>query len=369
MPESEQDDESLSSFGSLSTISTGCNLNLSNCAGYEDILSELSPLDRKAFYVAREILTSEQTFIDVLDLLTIDFPNAVRRYEESLKHPIIPPQELEMIMAGLPTLKRVNEELQTDLQARISNWLEVRKLSDVIVKKGPFLKLYAHYIKNFEKTTAKLDECCGQYPPFKKALLEFEQSERCHKLGLKHFMLKPVQRMPQYRLLLSDYLKNLEVDSQDYEDTVKALAIVKDVADHANEAIKLQVNADKLLHLQNRLTGSIIMKSDRQLLKEGELVKVCRKDLQPRFFALVSLLKDFARFLEIKCEFFQMNDCLMCMSYNYNVGASGGGSSKDLKLRHELPLTGMRICLSPSEDYQNEFSVISTARSFNLVAK
>jgi FYVE/RhoGEF/PH domain-containing protein 5/6 len=93
--------------------------------------------------------------------------------------------------------------------------------------------------------------------------------------------------MPQYRLLLGDYLKQLEEDSCDYGDTVKALAIVKDVADHANEAIKLQVNADKLLHLQNRLTGAIIMKSDRQLLKEGELVKVCRKDLQPRFFALV----------------------------------------------------------------------------------
>jgi hypothetical protein len=50
----------------------------------------------------------------------------------------------------------------------------------------------------------------------------------------------------------------------------------------------------------------------------------------------------------------------------YNVGA---GSNKDLKLRYELPLAGMRVCLTSTEDYPNEFSVISIARSFNLVAK
>lgn len=59
-----------------------------------------------------------------------------------------------------------------------------------------------------------------------------------------------------------------------------------------------------------------------------------------------------------------MNDCLLC--FNYHAAA---GSPKDLKLRNELPLAGMRVSLSPAEDYQNEFSVISVTRSFNLVAK
>jgi len=51
---------------------------------------------------------------------------------------------------------------------------------------------------------------------------------------------------------------------------------------------------------------------------------------------------------------------------NYNVGT---GAVKDLKLRYELPLTGMKVSLTATEDYPNEFSVISIARSFNLVAK
>lgn len=51
-------------------------------------------------------------------------------------------------------------------------------------------------------------------------------------------MLKPVQRIPQYRLLLRDYLRNLDEEHPDRANTETALQIVSQVADHANEAIK-----------------------------------------------------------------------------------------------------------------------------------
>nr|CAD7576908.1 unnamed protein product [Timema californicum] len=83
------------------------------------------------------------------------------------------------------------------------------------------------------------DECCIKYPKFAKVLKDFEATPRCQKLSLKHYMLKPIQRIPQYRLLLDDYLRNLLCESPDYEDTKTALKIVCDVADHANRSLKL----------------------------------------------------------------------------------------------------------------------------------
>ncbi|ODM99815.1 FYVE, RhoGEF and PH domain-containing protein 6 [Orchesella cincta] len=340
--ENRGDNESVSSSESAS----GCGSASGSVSGYEDILAELSPKEKKSFYVAREILTSERTFVDVLNLLTVEFPKCLKAAAKYHGVPVVSDKDLEIILGGLPTLKQVNENLLVDLEERITHWREFPKIADILVKTGPFLKMYADYIKDFRKNSLHLDTCCQRSPLFGETIRDFELGERCHKLGLKHYMLKPVQRMPQYRLLLEDYLKSLEKESEDYNDTVKGIAIVKDVAEHANEAIRLQVNAEKLLHLQSRLTtGTIILKSDRQLIKEGELQKVCRKVLQPRFFAL-------------------MNDCLFC--FNYNAPA---GSPKDLKLRYELPLAGMRVSLSSNEDYQFEFSVISVARSFNLVAK
>ena len=51
-------------------------------------------------------------------------------------------------------------------------------------------------------------------------------------------MLKPVQRLPQYKLLLEDYLRRINHDSVDFDDTTIALRIVSDAADHANNTIR-----------------------------------------------------------------------------------------------------------------------------------
>ena len=65
-------------------------------------------------------------------------------------------------------------------------------------------------------------------------------------------MLKPVQRLPQYKLLLEDYLKHLDTDSIDWDDTTLALKIVSDAAEHANNTVKqgvrsVSVDHDKIL--------------------------------------------------------------------------------------------------------------------------
>ena len=72
-------------------------------------------------------------------------------------------------------------------------------------------------------------------------LQEFENFPQCRNLKLSHYFLKPIQRLPQYKLLLEDYLRNLNTNSPDYDDTAAALRIVTQAADHANETIKQTV--------------------------------------------------------------------------------------------------------------------------------
>ena len=198
--------------------------------------------DKKAFYIAKELMTSERVFIDALKLLNVDFRQSVKAAAAEQKCAVIPDADLDKILNSLPQLQRLNEDLLHDLEARIDNWNSVKKIADVIVKKGPFLKLYTSYIQNFESQCVYVDECCQKYPKFGKVVREFEGSPRCQKLSLKHYMLKPVQRIPQYRLLLEDYLCHLSETSPDRDDTHTALSIVRDVADHANRSIQLGVS-------------------------------------------------------------------------------------------------------------------------------
>ena len=84
---------------------------------------------------------------------------------------------------------------------------------------------------------SKFQEFCKQNTQFGKIVKMFEKQEQCRNLKIEHFLLKPVQRLPQYRLLLEDYLKHLQDESSDYSDTRKALQIVSDVLKHANDVI------------------------------------------------------------------------------------------------------------------------------------
>ena len=62
----------------------------------------------------------------------------------------------------------LNSELLRDFEERVQNWTSSRKISDIIVKKGPYLKLYTTYVKNHSSTKAHFEECCSKYPKFGK---------------------------------------------------------------------------------------------------------------------------------------------------------------------------------------------------------
>ncbi len=47
-------------------------------------------------------------------------------------------------------------------------------IADIFVKKGPFLKLYTSYIREFELMTTALDDARRKYQEFDKLVKEFE---------------------------------------------------------------------------------------------------------------------------------------------------------------------------------------------------
>jgi len=218
----------------------------------EDGLSPAERRERKVYFIAREIMTSERVYVDVLRLINVDFRDFVQRARRESKSGIMPDADFVRLFSNLPELQALSEELLSDFEARVANWPSRRQIADVIVRKGPFLKLYTTYIREFSGVGQHLDACCTKYTKFGKLVGEFEKLPRCRHLRLKHFMLKPVQRLPQYKLLLEDYLRHLDPDiSEDFDDTAQALRIVSEAADHANDTIKQGVRK-KCSHSDNR---------------------------------------------------------------------------------------------------------------------
>ncbi|KAM6437264.1 FYVE, RhoGEF and PH domain-containing protein 6 [Liasis olivaceus] len=295
----------------------------------------------KVYHIAKEIMSSEKVFVDVLKLLHIDFRDSVAHASRQLGKPIIEDKILNQILYYLPQLYELNRDLLRELEERLSHWINHQRIADIFVKKGPYLKMYSTYIKEFDRNVALLDEHCKKNPGFATVVREFEMSPRCANLALKHYLLKPVQRIPQYRLLLTDYLKNLLEDSADFKDTRDALAVVIEVANHANDIMKQGDNFQKLMQIQYSLTGHHeIVQPGRVFLKEGTLMKLSRKVMQPRMF-------------------FLFNDALL-----YTTPLQSGM----YKLNNMLSLAGMKVKKPTHEAYQNELNIESVERSFILSA-
>uniref|UniRef100_G3Q9E4 FYVE, RhoGEF and PH domain containing 6 n=1 Tax=Gasterosteus aculeatus aculeatus TaxID=481459 RepID=G3Q9E4_GASAC len=291
---------------------------------------------KKVVHIAQEIMSSEKVSASLQD-----FRDAVAKATRQNGKAVVDDRILSQILYYLPQLYQLNRDLLRELEERVAHWTDHQRLSDIFVQKGPYLKMYSTYIRQFDNNVALLDEQCRKNAAFAAVVREFEMSPRCASLALKHYLLKPVQRIPQYQLLLTDYLKNLPEDSEDYKDTQAALGIVKEVANHANDIMKQGDNFQKLMQIQYSLNGQHeIVQPGRVFLKEGTLMKLSRKVMQPRMF-------------------FLFNDALM---YTTPV------QSSQYKLISVLSLAGMKVSKPSQEAYQNELNIESVERSFILSA-
>ena len=311
----------------------------------EDEFAPMQRRERKVFFIAREMMTSEKVFVDILRLLNVEFREFVQAARRESKSGILSDADFSRIFSNLPELQTLNEDLLQDFENRIENWDTTKKIADVIVKKGPFLKLYTTYIREFTTVNHHFEDCCAKHPKFAKLVKEFEKKERCRNLKLKHFMLRPVQRLPQYKLLLEDYLKNIDENSEDFDDTASALRIVSDAADHANDTIKQGDKFRKMLRLQSRLGDLELIRPGRDLVKEGELQKMSRKGVGPRYFVL-------------------MSDCLLYCTY----AGSWSGDSTSLRVTYKIPLSALQVRVTSTAEHENEFNITSPVRSCTLRA-
>lgn len=179
-----------------------------------------------------------------------------------------------------------------------------------------------------------------QWPAFTKALREYEL-QNCRSLTVKDFMLVPVQRLLRYRLFMEKYIKYLKINHQDREDAEKALVLVSQINDSANELVRQSDGLNKLLKLQSLLAKGTpdLVKPGRFLIKDGELRKLSRREEQPRHFLLCS-------------------DCLMYFTLQ---------QTGSLRLNHEISFEEMSVHANPQ--FESEFNIISKTRSIVVRAE
>lgn len=133
-----------------------------------------------------------------------------------------------------------------------------------------FFRIYIEYLNNFPMACDLIDQYKKTKPAFASFVAQIARIPQYRFLSLQDYMIKPVQRLPKYVLLLKQLLKNTQQSHPDYQNVKKALERFEEVNNNNNEKLNKIRNSYKLRELESmlQLPDGVITPSTDFLLEE-----------------------------------------------------------------------------------------------------
>ncbi|KAI1882087.1 hypothetical protein AGOR_G00247080 [Albula goreensis] len=301
--------------------------------------------EQKLYKIASELLQTEQAYVARLHLLDQVF--CTKLMEEAGKG-TFPVEVVKSIFSNISSIHAFHSQfLLPDLETRMSQWTSTPRIGDILQKLTPFLKMYAEYVKNFDKAMELLKQWTERSPQVKAIILDIQSQPECGSLTLQHHMLEPVQRVPRYEMLLKDYLKKLPQEDADRPDAEKSLEIIAMAATHSNSAIRKSDNLKKLLEIYEMLgEEEDIVNASNEFIKEGHILKLAARNASAM-----------DRYL-----FLFNNMLLYCVPKFSLVG-------QKYTVRTRIGIDGMQVLETSNEEYPHTFQVSGKERTLELQAR
>uniref|UniRef100_A0A665U0Q1 FYVE, RhoGEF and PH domain containing 4a n=1 Tax=Echeneis naucrates TaxID=173247 RepID=A0A665U0Q1_ECHNA len=307
--------------------------------------------EQKLFKIASELLQTEKAYVARLNLLDQEFCSKLM--DEANKG-TFPVDVVKNIFSNISSINAFHSQfLLPDLEKRMGEWSSKPRIGDILQKLTPFLKMYAEYVKNFDKAMELLKQWTDL--PNNTPLFYFIRrlqcfiiliQEVCGSLTLQHHMLEPVQRVPRYEMLLKDYLKKLPQDDPDRQDAEKSLQIIATAATHSNSAIRKSENLKKLLEIYEMLgEEEDIVHPSNEFIKEGHILKLAARNTSAM-----------ERYL------FLFNNMLLYCVPKFSLGGP------KYTVRTRIGIDGIRVLETTNEDYPHTFQVSGKERTLELQA-
>uniref|UniRef100_A0A8C2KA40 Rho guanine nucleotide exchange factor (GEF) 10-like b n=1 Tax=Cyprinus carpio TaxID=7962 RepID=A0A8C2KA40_CYPCA len=210
-------------------------------------------------HILGSIIQSERSYLDSLKRILLEYKKPLMEAEPR----ILSLRKIQPIFYRLKEILQCHSMFQIALASRVAEWDHTEKIGDLFVasfSKSMVLDVYSDYVNNFTNAMALIKKACMSKPAFLE-FLKKKQAASTDRITLYGLMVKPIQRFPQFILLLQDMLKNTPVGHQDRLPLQLALTELETLAEKLNEQKRL---AEQLAEIQ-QLTRSV---SDRNLSKQ-----------------------------------------------------------------------------------------------------
>uniref|UniRef100_A0A8C5DFR8 DH domain-containing protein n=1 Tax=Gouania willdenowi TaxID=441366 RepID=A0A8C5DFR8_GOUWI len=256
-------------------------------------------------HILSSIIQSERSYLESLRRILQEYHRPLMEAEPR----ILSPRKIRPIFYRIREITQCHAMFQIALASRVAEWDSSEKIGDLFVasfSKSMVLDVYSEYVNNFTNAMALIKKACLSKPAFLE-FLKKKQASSIDRITLYGLMVKPIQRFPQFILLLQDMLKNTSKGHVDRLPLQLALTELEMLAEKLNEQKRV---ADQIAETQ-QLARTV---SDRLLSKQlnseqGSLV-LCETLIEMVFGERGQVLKSKER------KVFLFDDVLICANIN-----------------------------------------------------
>ncbi|KAG8580072.1 hypothetical protein GDO81_007120 [Engystomops pustulosus] len=261
-------------------MTTECDPSQQWCADLQT-LDTMLPMERKRQGYIHELIQTEERYMDDLQLVIEVFQKPMA------ESGALTEAEMGMIFVNWKELIMSNTKLLKALRVRKKTGGEkmpVEMIGDILVTELSHMQAYIRFCSCQLNGAALLQSKTDEVPEFKDFLKRLATDPRCKGMPLSSFLLKPMQRITRYPLIIKNILENTPETHRDHGHLRDALERSEELCSQVNEGVREKENADKLewiqAHVQcDGLTEQITFNSltnclgPRKILHSGKVYK------------------------------------------------------------------------------------------------
>ncbi|XP_075779709.1 rho guanine nucleotide exchange factor 10 isoform X3 [Pelodiscus sinensis] len=297
-------------------------------------------------YILGSVVDSEKKYEDALKRILEQYEKPLSEMEPKL----LSERKLKMVFYRIKEILQCHSMFQIALASRVSEWDSVEMIGDVFVasfSKSMVLDAYSEYVNNFSTAVGILKKTCATKPAFLDFLKQCQELSP-DRITLYGLMMKPIQRFPQFILLLQDMLKNTIKGHPDRLPLQMALTELETLAEKLNERKR---DADQRCEIKQiakamneRYLNKLLSSGNRYLIRTDDMIETVYSEKG-------EIVKTKERRL------FMLNDVLMCATVSSRSSYEGSGimaAGLRYLLKWSVPLGQVEVIEYSSSEGQGE---------------
>ncbi|XP_061126439.1 intersectin-2-like isoform X3 [Syngnathus typhle] len=213
-------------------------------------LDTMSPQERKRQGYIHELIRTEETYVDDLELVLEVFHKPM---SESGR---LTEAEMGVIFINWRELIVCNSRLLQALRLRKQTGgdnMPVQLIGDLLASELTRLRPYVGFCSCQLNAAALLQSKTHNQPDFKDFLKKIATNYRCKGMPLSSFLLKPMQRITRYPLLIKNILEHTPKQHADHAPLREALERAEELCSQVNEGVREKENSDRLEWIQSHV--------------------------------------------------------------------------------------------------------------------